>query len=361
MADQLWPNRYNSDFAMQVTSHVTDAQKMTINFANNNLGGHSSFVDNYRTSRARVCITVGMMTTGYDCPDILNLAMMRPIFSPSDFVQIKGRGTRKHDFAQEMFDPVQKAGLGKVEKTVFRLFDFFANCEYFEEKFSYDEELKLPSLSPMPLSNGGDGNGGDSTQTGGLGSYEHFDPDEIATQVEQQIGADGMRIDRELFGRFEDQARADTKLADLVTQQNWEAATRHVIEKLFDKPNEFFSLEKLRNAAGVDRRISVRELIEKTFGFIPGFKSKAELIDDEFQKFLADQKPEEADKIRELRYFFEAYIRDATVRAKIDAGHFADLNVNPTFTTRDLKDVPAPWRKGIPEYIKDYVSLNPFL
>ena len=51
----------------------------------------------------------------------------------------------------------------------------------------------------------------------------------------------------------------------------------------------------------------------------------------------------------------------AHVRAKIDAGHFADLNVNPTFTTRDLKEVPAPWRKRIPEYIKDYVSLNPFL
>ena len=105
----------------------------------------------------------------------------------------------------------------------------------------------------------------------------------------------------------------------------------------------------------------MRELIEKAFGFIPAFKSKAELIEDEFQKFLADQKPEEADRIREMRYFFEAYVRDANVRAKIDAGHFADLNVNPTFSTRDLKEVPAPWRKRIPEYIKDYVSLNPFL
>ena len=66
-------------------------------------------------------------------------------------------------------------------------------------------------------------------------------------------------------------------------------------------------------------------------------------------------------RVREMRYFFEAYIRDAHVRAKIDAGHFADLNVNPTFTTRDLKEVPASWRKRIPEYIKDYVSLNPFL
>lgn len=361
MADQLWPGSYRSDFAMQVTSHVADAQRMTVNFANNNLGGHSDFIENYRTSRTRICVTVGMMTTGYDCPDLLNLALMRPVFSPSDFVQIKGRGTRKHNFAAEMFDPERKAELGAVNKTTFRLFDFFANCEYFEEKFRYDEEIRLPAATALPLSAGDPGDAGNPTVTGGPGTYEHFAPDTVVSQIEKQIGAQGMRIDRELFGRFEDAARADTELATLVAQQNWEAATRHVIEELFDKPSEFYTLEKLRKAAGVDRRISVRELIEKAFGFIPGFKSKAELIEDEFQKFLADQKPEEADRIREMRYFFEAYIRDANVRAKIDAGHFADLNVNPAFTTRDLKEVPAPWRKRIPEYIKDYVSLNPFL
>lgn len=361
MADQLWPGHYKSDFAMQVTSHVADAQRMTVNFANNNLGGHSDFAENYRTSRARICVTVGMMTTGYDCPDLLNLALMRPIFSPSDFVQIKGRGTRKHNFTEEMFDPSQKAALGEVKKAAFRLFDFFANCEYFEEAFDYDEEISLPAPPTMPLFTGGDGGEGQTTVTGGIGTYEHFDPDDVVSQVETQIGKDGMRIDRELFRRFEDAARSDTTLAVLVAAENWEAATRHVIEEIFDKPSEFYTLEKLRNAAGVDRRISVRELIEKAFGFIPGFKSKAELIEDEFQKFLADQQPEEADRIREMRYFFEAYIRDANVRAKIDAGHFADLNVNPTFTTRDLKEVPAPWRKRIPEYIKDYVSLNPFL
>src|SRR5690606_21660124 len=136
-----YPGRYRSDFAMQVTSQVQDAQRMTVNFANNNLGGRGNFIPDYRTSKARVCVTVGMMTTGYDCPDILNLAMMRPIFSPSDFVQMKGRGTRRHDFAGQMFDPARKADLSEVRKTAFRLFDFFANCEFFEEKFQYDEEL----------------------------------------------------------------------------------------------------------------------------------------------------------------------------------------------------------------------------
>lgn len=358
MADQLWPGRYKSNFAMQVTSHVADAQKMTVNFANNNLGGHSQFKSDYRTSRTRVCVTVGMMTTGYDCPDILNLALMRPIFSPSDFVQMKGRGTRRHDFAEEMFDPAAKAALGKVRKTVFRLFDFFANCEYFEEKFQYDEELALPKPAAMPLSTGGEDGG---TTTGTASTYEFFEPDQVVYHVEQQIGPEGMRVDRELFQKFEQAARSDKLLKELVEQRNWEAASRRVIEELFDKPDDYFNLERLRNAAGVDRRISIRELIEKAFGYIPKFKSKAELIDDEFQKFLLDQKPAEADRIAQMRYFFEAYIRDAKVRAVIDAGHLGDLNVNPTFTMRDLKEVPPAWRKRIPEYVKDYVSLNPFL
>ena len=356
MADQLWPGCYRSNFAMQVTSHVADAQKMTVNFANNNLGGHSDFVENYRTSKARVCVTVGMMTTGYDAPDILNLALMRPIFSPSHFVQVKGRGTRKHNFSEEIFDTGIKARQGDTLKTGFKLFDFFANCEYFEEQFDYDEELPLPTPSTMPLSTGDDG-----TVIGGVGLYEHFDADEVVTQVETQVGAEGMRVDRELFHKFEHTARADTKLSDLVRAQNWEAATRHVMKEIFDKPNEFYTLEKLRRAVGVDRRISVRELIEKAFGFIPGFKDKVELIEDEFQKFLTDQQPDEADCIRAMRYFFEAYVRDPQVRATIDDGKFASLNVNPAFTVRDFREVPAQWRKRIPEYIKDYVSLTPFL
>ncbi|HEX2971789.1 MAG TPA: DEAD/DEAH box helicase family protein, partial [Tepidisphaeraceae bacterium] len=94
IADKMFPGKYQSDFAVQVTSHVPDAQQMSINFANNNLLGSANFLDSYRTSKARVCVTVGMMTTGYDCTDILNLGLFRPIFSPTDFIQIKGRGTR---------------------------------------------------------------------------------------------------------------------------------------------------------------------------------------------------------------------------------------------------------------------------
>ncbi len=144
LADRMFPGKYQSDFAVQVTSLVPKAQQFTINFANNNLMGSANFIDSYRTSKARVCVTVGMMTTGYDCEDILNLGLLRPIFSPQDFVQIKGRGTRKYNFMRQLFDPAMKESVKEPEKTCYKLFDFFANCEYFEEKFNYDEVIKLP-------------------------------------------------------------------------------------------------------------------------------------------------------------------------------------------------------------------------
>lgn len=122
MADVIWPGKYQSDFAVQVTSHVTDAQQYTINFTNNNLLGSANFLPEYRTSKARLCVTVGMMTTGYDCPDILNLGLFRPIFSPTDFIQIKGRGTRKHDFREQLLDAEMKENVKAPEKTSFKLF-----------------------------------------------------------------------------------------------------------------------------------------------------------------------------------------------------------------------------------------------
>ncbi|WP_411172642.1 DEAD/DEAH box helicase family protein [Nitrosomonas sp. Is24] len=356
LADAFFPGQYQSDFAVQVTSLIPEAQQFTINFANNNLLGSGNFEENYRTSKARICVTVGMMTTGYDCPDILNLAMMRPIFSPQDFVQIKGRGTRKHDFLEQLFDPVMKQQLKKQEKTRFKLFDFFANCEYFEGKFNYDEVLKLPQpqsgekseLPPLPPS----------------GAFQYGGADTLAALDEHQIGERGMKIDRMFFSKFEEQAQSDAALKALVENAQWDQAADYVHRHLFDKPKEFFSLDTLRRAAGVDRHLSLRELLEKVFGLIPGFKSKDELLEDEFRKLLLDLSPEEleqhADAIVALKNYFKAYATDGHLRYIIDEGQFTDLNVNPNFNMADFKAVPAAWRNRIPEYVKNYLPLDQF-
>ena len=48
------------------------------------------------------------------------------------------------------------------------------------------------------------------------------------------------------------------------------------------------------------------------------------------------------------------------VRGIIESGHYTDLATNPYFSTSDFKAVPAKYRALIPNYIKDYVSLNQF-
>ncbi|MDD5198194.1 MAG: DEAD/DEAH box helicase family protein [Terrimicrobiaceae bacterium] len=357
MADRMFPGKYQSDFAVQVTSQVDSAQQLTINFTNNNLLGSGNFLPAYKTSKARVCVTVGMMTTGYDCPDILNLGLFRPIFSPTDFIQIKGRGTRKHDFREELFDETLKETVTAPKKTAFKLFDFFANCEYFEEKFNYDEVLKLPK----PKGTGGDG--GEEPGPGPnpyTGAYEHLGEDILSTIKEETIGFDGMRIDREFYAKFEDVVRENDFIAASVEAGQWDRVIDYVNKEVFDKPSEYYSLDKLRKAAGVDRRLTLREILEKIFGLIPRFKSKDEMLEEEFSKFVADQKPDEAEAIPAIKTYFKAYATSDQIRHIIESGHLTDLATNPVFSTKDYKAVPAKYRTLIPEYIKDYVSLNQF-
>ena len=288
MADLMFPGKYQSDFAVQVTSQIPDAQQFTINFSNNNLLGSGNFLPAYKTSKARICVTVGMMTTGYDCTDILNLGLFRPIFSPTDFIQIKGRGTRTHDFLEQLFDDSIKAGVRNHLKKAFKLFDFFANCEYFEEEFNYDEVLKLPAPK-------GKGDEGQLVLSVLGGTYEHLGADILSTIKEEAIGHEGMRIDRMFFEKFEETVRKNETIAKAVEAGQWDRVIDYVNQEVFNKPNEFYTLDKLRKAAGADRRLTLREILEKVFGLIPRFKSKDELLEEEFAKFVADYKPDEAD------------------------------------------------------------------
>ena len=352
-ADKVYPGRYNSDFAVQVTSLVPDAQQFTINFANNNLSGKTKFLDGYISGKTRVCVTVGMMTTGYDCQDILNLCLLRPIFSPQDFVQIKGRGTRKHSFEYRFKNEMNEKEVSKVEKENFKLFDFFANCEYFEEDYDYDQVIELPPPSYTPT---GGGEGPRPTAR----EYENLELDPLKVMEEKAVGLEGMKIDRMFFERFEDLVKKDDFIDRQVKAGNWEAVHEYVHNEIFDKPEEFFTLEKLRKSAKVNRKLSLREILEKIYGYITHFKDKEELIEEEFDKFLSIYKPDNEDLLA-IKYFFMAYITDENVRDIINNKKFSELYVNPTFSMEDYKAVNEEWRLVVPEYVKDYVSLNQFM
>jgi len=353
MADIMFPGKYQSDFAVQVTSQIPAAQQFSINFSNNNLLGSANFLPSYKTSKARVCVTVGMMTTGYDCTDILNIVLLRPIFSPTDFIQIKGRGTRKHNFLEQLFDDSIKEAVQKPEKATFKLFDYFANCEYFEEKFNYDEVLKLPK----PKGKGGEGP--DPPPPPGAG-YEHLGADILATMKVERIGFEGMKIDRMFFEKFEETVLDNPNITAAVEAGQWDKVIDYVNREVFDKPEEYYSLEKLRKAAAVDRRLTLREILEKVFGLIPRFKSKDEMLEEEFAKFVADAKPDEAEAIPAIKNYFKAYITSDLVRSIIERREFTELSTNPVFSTKDFRSVPPKYREMVPEYIKDYIPLNQF-
>ena len=289
IADVIFPGKYQSNFAVQVTSQVPDAQRFTINFANNNLLGSGNFLASYRTSKARVCVTVGMMTTGYDCTDILNLGLFRPIFSPTDFVQIKGRGTRRHSFLEQLHDSGLAENAVQPDKTTFKLFDFFGNCEYFETEFNYDQVINLPR--PQSVKDGG-GEGGNGPSI--IYAYEHLGKDILSTIKEEPIGLHGMKVDRMFFERFGNTVREDETLKE--GRRGRPLGPRYRLRKPggVRQAEDYYSLDKLRRAASVDSRLTLREILEKVFDLIPAFKSKDELLEEEFAKFVADHKPDRA-------------------------------------------------------------------
>ena len=351
LAIKRWPDMYGqSDFAMQVTSQVPGAQQKSVQFANNQLEGHVKIPGEYDSSKIRVCVTVGMMTTGYNCEDLLNVALMRPIFSPTDFVQIKGRGTRKWTFKYDDYEnePIT------IEKDKFKLIDFFASCEYFEKEFDYDEKIELPFKS----SNEAEWIEFDQSE-----SEEHRElveskrvdlnrPDELASFAETKGGVT-MRIDREGFKRVvEDKVVRNEEINNLWRNGDREGAAEFVRKNVFDKPQYFLNLDKIRRLFKVDRRITVNEFLEVAFGDKQTFEMKDDLLESEWAKFT-DIHPVDQDHYWPVKNFFKAYIGDAEVRDIVESGELARFYNCPSFHFDEYQKLNS-YRTVVPDYIRDY-------
>ena len=359
-ATRRWPDAYGagSTFALQVTSDIPGKQQMTVDFANNNLSGKSKWRENefrdYNTSRTRVCVTVGMMTTGYDCEDILNVVLARPMMSPTDFIQIKGRGTRLFTFTHQDGENEQK-----IDKDGFALFDFFANCEYFEEDFDYDQKLIPPREPAPPGPNGGGGGGGDRVDT-----LTNTSPDPIAALAQDRVGVFGMRIDREMYrDRFAHQANeavaSDAILRDAFDAEDWPAVEERIRRLLFEKPEEFWNLPKLQEVYKTDRTPSLREILAKIFGVVPSIASRAELADEAFEKFVTTHDAS-AVHSRELRTVFVAFLLDPVSRKLLEQGKFPDLRARDANLYGALSALPVSEREALVRYLQTEVSLQDF-
>ena len=338
-----WPDTYGeSDFAMQVSSDVSDAQQMTINFANNRLGGQVKRPEGYETSKTRVVVTVGMMTTGYDCQDLLNVALMRPVFSPSDFVQMKGRGTRKWSFEYNDYNDIQLS----VQKERYKLLDFFATCEYFEDEFDYDEKIKLPK----PSSGTVEGPGG--TPKPKLGEIDLSADDEIKSLTETAEGVI-MRIDREGFKTaLAEDVLSNTMLTALWKNGDRQGAEEYVKTHVLDKPKNFLNLERIRKVFNVDRRISVKEFLEVAFGEKEGFEMKDDLLESEWEKFMEIHSVDQP-HYQPVKNFFKAFIVDDEVRDIVKSNQLARFHTCASFDFSDYERLNG-FKNIVPQYINDY-------
>jgi type I restriction enzyme R subunit len=105
--DAIYPV-YSGSFARVITHTVEYNQTLIDDFS-------------IRDKPPHIAISVDMLDTGIDVPEVVNLVFLKPIRSKTKFWQMLGRGTR---LCPDLYGPGQ-------DKTDFRIFDFCENLEFF--------------------------------------------------------------------------------------------------------------------------------------------------------------------------------------------------------------------------------------
>jgi len=239
-------NQIQPNLAVTITSRIKDASSVA-----------KEFRDGKREER--IAVSVDMLSTGYNCRDLLNIGLMRPIFSPTEYIQIKGRGTRLFTF---------KIGNTEYEKKNFFMLDFCAVAEYFEEKYDYTVPLKIPREKKEPQPPTPTGEGGGYTLHKGGETTEPTPPqppriiptwegvDMLVSREITLVGPDGEKVDVMTFrGGYERDIREfvekTPELKAAVEAEDDDAVETIVNEQFYNRPTMFYSPDKLVMSYGV--------------------------------------------------------------------------------------------------------------
>jgi type I restriction enzyme R subunit len=115
---------YGGEFARVITHNTTYAQSLIDNFSQPEQSPH-------------IAISVDMLDTGIDVPEVVNLVFCKMVRSKSKFWQMIGRGTR---LRPDLFGP------GEPKKDFF-VFDFCGNLDYFSQDLPGSEGSLQKSLT----------------------------------------------------------------------------------------------------------------------------------------------------------------------------------------------------------------------
>ena len=128
--DANYPALDAGSFARVITHQVQYGQSLIDDFSNKDKAPH-------------IAISVDMLDTGIDIPEVVNLVFFKLVRSKTKFWQMLGRGTR---LCENLFGPGD-------DKVAFNVFDFCQNLEYFsEESFEAAESSGGPPLSEIIFS-----------------------------------------------------------------------------------------------------------------------------------------------------------------------------------------------------------------
>lgn len=106
---ELYP-QFDPDFCQLIDYSVNYAQDLILKFKK-------------RDKLPQIAVSVDMLDTGVDVPDILNLVFFKPVYSSIKYTQMVGRGTR---LCPGIFDDGS-------DKREFYIFDWCENFEFFKE------------------------------------------------------------------------------------------------------------------------------------------------------------------------------------------------------------------------------------
>ncbi len=115
---------YKGDFARVITFKTEYVQSLIDSFSAKEKNPH-------------LAISVDMLDTGIDVPEVVNLVFFKLVRSKTKFWQMLGRGTR---LCLDLFGPGQ-------DKDLFYLFDYCQNLEYFSQDIPGTEGRTADSLS----------------------------------------------------------------------------------------------------------------------------------------------------------------------------------------------------------------------
>ncbi len=114
---------HDDDWCQLVDNYVNYADDLVEKFKHN--------------PKFRIAVSVDMLDTGIDVPEVLNLVFFKPVRSRIKFVQMIGRGTRP---CKNVFAP------GK-DKAEFRIFDYCDNFRFFGQQRHETEAEKTLSVT----------------------------------------------------------------------------------------------------------------------------------------------------------------------------------------------------------------------